>query len=69
MKHLVGLLFSWIHNDLRVAMVGTPVNLTYEYDVSCVCMGASVVQCVTRYIFHGKSKVFARETLGFNKSC
>ncbi|XP_046350051.1 NADH-ubiquinone oxidoreductase 75 kDa subunit, mitochondrial-like [Haliotis rufescens] len=23
---------SWIHNDLRVAMVGTPVDLTYEYD-------------------------------------
>ncbi|XP_067649239.1 NADH-ubiquinone oxidoreductase 75 kDa subunit, mitochondrial-like [Haliotis asinina] len=23
---------SWIHNDLQVAMVGTPVDLTYEYD-------------------------------------
>lgn len=23
---------SWIHNELRVAMVGTPVDLTYEYD-------------------------------------
>lgn len=23
---------SWIHNDLRVAMVGSPVDLTYEYD-------------------------------------
>ncbi|KAL8563994.1 NADH dehydrogenase Fe-S protein subunit 1 ndufs1 [Nucella lapillus] len=23
---------SWTHNELRVAMVGTPVDLTYEYD-------------------------------------
>ncbi|OPJ90192.1 NADH-ubiquinone oxidoreductase subunit, mitochondrial [Patagioenas fasciata monilis] len=23
---------SWLHNDLRVALVGSPVNLTYTYD-------------------------------------
>lgn len=26
--------FSWIHNDLQVATVGSKVDLTYEYEVS-----------------------------------
>ena len=25
---------SWIHNDLRVALLGERVDLTYDYDVS-----------------------------------
>lgn len=24
--------YSWINNDLNVAMVGVPVDLTYDYD-------------------------------------
>lgn len=27
-------IFSWINNDLEVALVGTKVDLTYDYDVS-----------------------------------
>lgn len=27
---------SWIHNDLEIALVGAPVDLTYEYEVSSV---------------------------------
>ena len=27
-------LCSWIHNDLRVALVGPKVDLTYEYKVN-----------------------------------
>uniref|UniRef100_A0A2K5MRS0 NADH-ubiquinone oxidoreductase 75 kDa subunit, mitochondrial n=1 Tax=Cercocebus atys TaxID=9531 RepID=A0A2K5MRS0_CERAT len=26
------LLFSWLHNDLKVALIGSPVDLTYRYD-------------------------------------
>lgn len=24
--------FSWLHNDLKVALIGSPVDLTYRYD-------------------------------------
>ena len=26
--------FSWLHNDLKVAVVGPKLDLTYEYEVA-----------------------------------
>ena len=34
---------SWIHNDLTVAMVGSSVDLTYEYQVTVLLNGIQIV--------------------------
>ena len=34
---------SWIHNDLTVAMVGSSVDLTYEYQVTVLLNGMQMV--------------------------
>lgn len=36
---------SWMHNDLQVALVGTKVDLTYTYEVWCLC----IVLCVVAF--------------------
>ena len=46
------LCYSWIHNELDVAMIGDEVDLTYSYDVSRITFGnIPVLLCVNTYSF------------------
>ena len=43
--------FSWVHNDLEVAMVGPKVDLTFEHEV-CFDPHVNIIMCISRVKVH-----------------